>query len=229
MAQRKRIIRLWALLGLVVAVLLGVLAKPMIIGWRCYQLNASGEHATSAVVKKLASPTLVLQIESGSAEGSACTARTSAAHHDAIQIGQMLDIVHRPDIPGECVLNATLENSAALLWAISGGIAVIVLMLVWVGIVAQRSFAATAFLTSHLDADPKDVTCPQCGVEMAEGYLPLLAGIHWRELEEPVGLPHALGGLPGTTGWRSRPRLHAFRCEACSVVTFKYGEPAKAS
>jgi hypothetical protein len=46
---------------------------------------------------------------------------------------------------------------------------------------------------------------------------------YWRHPGEPVGLPHALSGLPGTVGRQRRPRLHAFRCEGCSVITLKYG------
>jgi hypothetical protein len=58
---------------------------------------------------------------------------------------------------------------------------------------------------------------------MAEGYLPILSGIHWRRPDQPIGLPHALSGMPGTVGWKGRPCLHAFRCEACRIVTFGYG------
>lgn len=41
--------------------------------------------------------------------------------------------------------------------------------------------------------------------------------------EEVVGLPHALAGLPGTVGWRGRPRPHALRCAPCQVITLRYG------
>ena len=59
-------------------------------------------------------------------------------------------------------------------------------------------------------------------VGIACGFL--LAALHWRAIEEPIGMPHALSGLPGTVGWRTRPRLHGFRCATCSIVTFKYGD-----
>jgi hypothetical protein len=196
-------------------------------GWRCYLLNASGEHASAEVVEKLASPILLLQVGSGSWEGHACTATTSRAHHEALRIGDVLAVVYRTERPGECVLAATLENSAVLLWSVSGGTAIVVLLVLWAGIAVHRSYAAPALLTSYLDADAKDVTCPQCGAEMVEGYLALLSGLHWRQIDEPIGMPHALAGLPGTVGWRVRPRLHGFRCEACSIVTFKYGDRRK--
>jgi hypothetical protein len=176
------------------------------------------------VVEKLGDSTLLLQIGSGSRAGNACTASTSQGHHEALRIGELLAVVYRTERPGECVLLATLENSAALLWSLTGAIGVVILLILWAGVAAQRSFTAPAFLTSYLDADAKDVTCPQCGAEMVEGYLALLAGLHWRQIDEPIGMPHALRGLPGTVGWKTRPRLHGFRCERCSVVTFKYGD-----
>ena len=224
MERRSKLVTLWALLGLLAAVIVGSVARPMMAGWRCYQLNASGEHASAQVVEKLADSTLLLQIGAGSRAGNACTASTSEGHYEALQIGEPLAVVYRTERPGECVLVATLENSAALLWSLTGAIAVVVLLILWAGVAAQRSFTAPMFLTSYLDADAKDVTCPQCGAEMAEGYLALLAGLHWRAIEEPIGMPHALSGLPGTVGWRARPRLHGFRCETCSIVTFKYGD-----
>jgi hypothetical protein len=224
MERRSKLVALWALMGLLVALIVGAMARPMMTGWRCYRMHASGEHASAQLVEKLGNARLLLQIESGSQAGSACTASTSARHYRALRLGELLAVVYRTERPGECVLAATLENSAALLWSLTGAIAVIVLLIVWAGISAQRSFFAPAFLTSYLDVDGKDMKCPQCGGEMAEGYLALLAGLHWREIGEPIGLPHALGGLPGTVGWRTRPRLHAFRCKKCSVVTFKYAD-----
>lgn len=224
MERRSRLIALWALLGLLAAVIAGAVARPLLTGWRCYQLNASGEHAVAEVVEKLASPTLLLQIGSGSWEGHACTASTSRAHHQALRIGDALAVVYRAERPGECVLAATLENSAALLRSLTGAIAIVFLLILWAGVIVHRSFTATVFLTSYLDADAKDVTCPQCHAEMTEGYLALLAGLHWRRIDEPIGVPHALSGLPGTVGWRARPRLHGFRCQACGIITFKYGD-----
>jgi hypothetical protein len=224
MERRSQLITLWALLGLLTAVIVGSVARPMMTGWRCYRLNASGEHAPAEVVEKLADSTLLLQIGSGSREGKACTASTSRGHYEALQIGEPLAVVYRTERPGECILVATLENSSALLWSLSGAITIIVLLILWAGVSVHRSYIAPVFLTSYLDADAKDMTCPQCGAEMTEGYLALLAGLHWRAIEEPIGMPHALSGLPGTVGWRTRPRLHGFRCETCSIVTFKYGD-----
>jgi hypothetical protein len=229
MSNRARIIGIWALSAALALTTLAIVARPMAIAWRCYDLNASGERADAEVVHKLESPMLVVQIAAGPRSGQACTAKTSAAHHEALEIGDSLPIVYLADRPDECVLVATLENSSLLLWAFTGGI-VSILLLIFVGaLVVHRSLTATPFLTSYMDVDGKRLACPQCGGEMAEGYLAVLAGLHWREPGEPIGVPHALSGLPGTVGWRARPRLHAFRCQACDIITFKYGSKSRAS
>jgi hypothetical protein len=226
MSNRARIIANWAAAAVLVLGLLAMVARPMATAWRCYTLNASGERAEAAVVNKLESPVLVLQIADGPDAGEACTAKTSPGHHEALQIGDPLAIVYSEDRPGECVLVATLENSALVLWAFTGGIAGFVLLILAGALIIHRSLTATPFLTSYLDVDGKRMACPQCSAEMAEGYLAVLSGLHWRAPGEPIGMPHALSGLPGTVGWRARPRLHAFRCEACEVVTIKYGTNA---
>ena len=223
MRPRRPLFVLWTVLGALLATLLLATAKPMAVGWRCYRLHAAGEHARAEVAKKLERSVLVLMVASGSQAGHACTATTSPAHHEVVEIGDTLAVVTRPGRPGECVLEGTLRNSASLLWFLTAGIAFAATLLLAIGVFVHRSLTARVFPTSQLRADAKDVKCPECGAEMAEGYLPLLSGLHWRRPAEPVGLPHALSGLPGTVGWQRRPRLHAFRCEGCSVITLKYG------
>jgi len=210
--------------GLVIALVLVPVTGPMARAWRCLELNSSGERADAEVVRKLESPTLVLMIQSGAQAGQACTARTSDAHHAALDAGDRLPIVYRPEAPGDCVLVATVENSALLFWSVAGAVALLVAMIFAGGVAIHRGFAGPVFMTSDMEVDPRQLSCPKCSVQMGEGYLVLLAGLHWRSPDEPVGMPHALKGLPGTVGWRTRPRLHAFRCEACSIVTFQYGK-----
>ena len=69
MERRSKLVTLWALLGLLAAVIVGSVARPMMAGWRCYQLNASAEHASAQVVEKLADSTLLLQMGAGSRAG----------------------------------------------------------------------------------------------------------------------------------------------------------------
>lgn len=78
-----------------------------------------------------------------------------------------------------------------------------------------------------MPVEAREVRCPACGKVMDEGYTPVLAGLHWRTLGAPVGLPIVLRGLPGTVGRRGRPRLHAFRCVPCEILTLQYGAPPK--
>ena len=33
----------------------------------------------------------------------------------------------------------------------------------------------------------------------------------------------AIGGFPGTVGWRGRPLVHAFRCTGCEILALQYG------
>ena len=79
-------------------------------------------------------------------------------------------------------------------------------------------------LTTHMDVDKNSVLCPRCGSKMNEGYMPTIGGVSWRDRNEAVGIPTIFSGLPGTTFWVKRPMLHAFHCEKCNIITFKYGK-----
>jgi hypothetical protein len=111
-----------------------------------------------------------------------------------------------------------------VLWFVSGGLGLLLLMILGFGIWVHRSYITAGLPQRRMEVDPGAVQCPVCGGKMDEGYLPLLAGMHWRLLGEPIGLPHALSGLPGTVGWRGRRLVHAFRCSGCEVITFQYGD-----
>jgi hypothetical protein len=223
MRKRAPLVRLWLLIGLFAAAILGISARPLARAWRCYELHATGTRAQAELVEKLAEPQLLLRLASGPAAGNACTAETSYAHWQALAPGAQLSVVHRAEVPGECTLEATLHNSAALLWLVTGTVAAILLGALALGAALQRSFRAPGQPRRRMPVDPSAVLCPACGDKLGEGYVPLLAGLHWRELGEPVGLPHALAGLPGTVGWRGRPRLHAFRCPGCEILILQYG------
>lgn len=220
MEKRAAVIRIWLLLGLLAAVLVAPLAGPMRRAWTCYARHDAGERATAEVVSTYAGG-LVLRLTSGPHRDAACTAKASET---AGEPGETLRVVYLAD-RSECVSVATLERSGAVLWALTSGLGCVLLLIVAVGLALQRAFRAPGAPQRPMQVDPGAVTCPACGGKMAEGYLVLLAGLHWREPGEPVGLPHALSGLPGTVGWRGRPRLHAFRCTACEVVSAQYGIP----
>jgi len=221
MARRRSWI-LWGALGLAIAGIGLVVARPFAVAWACYWRAAGGERAPAEVIGKHEQVGLVLRVSVGSRAGTTCTAGTSRAHYAETGVGDVLDVVVLPDTPGECELVATLENSAALLWAVTGMLAALFLGILLLGLFLQRSLARRPPPpTTHLDAS--ELRCPRCGTPMTEGYLPLVGGLHWRLPDEPLGLPHALAGLPGTVGWRGRPRLHGFRCAPCQVITLRYG------
>lgn len=222
MEPRKLALAVWLPTTAVVAVLLTVVAGPMETAWRCYQLHARGERAQTEVVGKAPRIGLVLRVTSGSRAGTSCTADTSEGHLAAAVPGDVLEVVLPEGKPGECVLVATIENSAALLTAVAALLVVLVLVLVLLGLFVQRSFTRPGVPSTRFDLPPGAAACPRCRAPMAEGYLPLLASVHWRDAGRPVGLPHALAGLPGTIGWRERPRVHAYRCPTCAIVTFQY-------
>lgn len=223
MATRRKIIGLWSVIALLIAGLAYAIYAPLAVAWRCYQLHENGEHVAAEVVDNKQEIGLILRVTEGSQVGQACTADSSDAIYERAQPGDRLAVVVRPEVPGECTLESTLEYSLVVLVSLGAAVGFFILLLVSVGAWIHRSLAAAPRLTAHLGLGPKDVSCPGCGAEMAEGYLPLLSGVHWRCIDEPIGLPHALSGLPGTVGWRGRPCLHAFRCAACRIVTFGYG------
>jgi len=229
MAGRRPILLVWCAVGLLCAVLLLGTARPLATAWRCWLDWNGGEHAPAEVVAKLESPNLVLRIEGGSQAGQACTADTSAAHHAALEIGTRLAVVYRHDRPGNCELEATLANSVHLMLALTSVVVVLVLFFVLVGLILQRSLGRRALPAARLPVEAEQLVCPGCGGPMEEGALVPMGGVHWRRVGEPVGLPSALGGLAGTVGWRSRPCLHAARCPACQVVTFRYGQAGAAT
>ncbi len=218
MPARRRSALVWLVLATVGVAIALPLARPLERAWRCYRLYADAPVVEGLVRAELDDGLLLLSLETGPQRGETCTARGRA------EAGDLLPVVHLPERPGECELEATVEASGALLWAISGALAAIALLLVWIGLVLQRSFREPGVPARRIETGEAPA-CPTCAEGMAEGYVVPLAGVHWRQAGEPVGLPHALGGLPGTVGWRGRPRLHAFRCTQCEVLTLRYGKP----
>jgi hypothetical protein len=218
--KRGAVIRLWVLLGLLAAVLVVPLVGPMQRAWTCFARHDAGERTSAEVVSTYAGG-LVLRLTSGPHRDSACTAKASETPGAP---GDTLRVVYLAD-RGECAAVATLERSRAVLWALTSGLGCVLLLILAVGLALHRALRRPGAPQRRMQVEPGSVACPACGGKMAEGYLVLLSGVHWREPDEPVGLPHALGGLPGTVGWRSRPRLHAFRCTSCEVLSAQYGIP----
>jgi hypothetical protein len=224
MSNRGRVVRLWVILAALSTVMAVSMWTPLRLAWSCYWLHANGERAEAELIERLENHTLLLRFATGSQIGQACTAGTSKAIYDAAQSGQSFEVVYFEERPGDCVLSSTVEKSGLLLWSLTVAIGSVLLLIVGIGFWLQRSYTTPRAPQRRMDADPGAVRCPSCASQMLEGYLPLLAGIHWRSLGEAIGVPHALSGLPGTVGRLARPRLHAFRCASCEIISFQYGE-----
>jgi hypothetical protein len=212
MTPRTKVILLWSVLGTCVAAIALLLARPLAVGWQCYWLYEYGDRQQAVVLHKLDNATFALHIKQGPDAGESCTADTSLNIYEGTEVGDTLEVVRLESKPGECELTTTIYASAQMLWIISGGVGLVVVGLFALGGVLTRSFTQSVVPKRRIEIDPREVRCPACEKRMDEGYLAVLSGIHWRNAGEPIGLPNALSGLPGTVGWRGRPTLHGFRC-----------------
>jgi hypothetical protein len=84
-------------------------------------------------------------------------------------------------------------------------------------------------LTTKIALKENEIQCPNCLLKMKEGYIPTVGAIPWRNMDQPVGMPTIFSGLPGTIFWLKRPKLHAYHCKNCRIVTFKYGKDNQCS
>lgn len=209
-----------AVAALVWLAILVAITPPFLRALRCYDDWASGTVAAGEVIEAEPELGLVLQFE----DGEACTVALGPASLEDFEPGEDVMAVRRADRPGRCELASTIEASQALLIALAAMVVVTLLLVVLIAIGFHRMLTQVPELTTHFDDVAAPVPCPRCEKPMEEGYLPLQAGVPWRKPGEPVGLVNAFRGLPGTVvGLRHRPRVHAYRCEPCEVVTFRYG------
>ncbi len=227
MASRSKQLWIWLAITALVALIVIPLWGPMRIAWRCYWLHENGVREQAEVMAKLPNANFALRVIDGPHAGEVCTADTSVAIYDDTEIGESLEVVYVEWKPGECELASTIEASGWLLWFVVAVIGSILAGLIALGVTLSRSFTRLVNPKRRMKVEAGEVRCHVCGEAMEEGYLPLVSGIQWRRIGEPIGLPHALKGLAGTVGWRGRPRLHAFRCSTCEIVSFQYGNPSE--
>ncbi len=136
-------------------------------------------------------------------------------------------ITYNPSKQAQCSLSFNITLNYYILLSILGLGLLFLLMTLGFTYYVYKSFKKPArdklvATTTRLDLEKID--CPKCGLIMTEGYLPTVGGVCWREKDDPVGIPTILSGLPGTTFWARRPKLHAFHCKGCEIITFKYGK-----
>jgi len=168
----------------------------------------------------------IVKFDTESGENIKCRFGVSKTTYDSISRRDQLRVIYLESSPEHC----SLPNSVSTLYVLSLSVIVIgfLFLLIFIGFLfyVYRSFKKPKnpeSLTTELIVNKDQVNCPECGKSMVEGYMPTIGGVSWRDRDEPVGIPTLLSGLPGTTFWFKRPKLHAFHCKNCNIITFKYG------
>lgn len=156
-----------------------------------------------------------------------CKLPVAKSTYDVFGIRDEFEIVYLPSQPDNCTLPASLDINYFILLTVFGSGFIFLLITLGFAFYIYRSFKRPASdkpvsMTTQLDLT--ELNCPKCSKKMTEGYLPTTGGVSWRDRGDPVGMPTILSGLPGTTFWVKRPRLHAFHCEQCKIIIFKYGK-----
>lgn len=157
-----------------------------------------------------------------------CSFTVSKLTYDVLVRRDKLVVSYLPSDPSICTLPDSLSASRTILMSMMAVAGTLLLLAGGFTVHVYRSFrnpdpGNPVALTTDLDLPPGEPRCPRCGAEMTEGYIPTSAGIPWRDRNDPVGMPMIASGLPGTKALLKRPRLHAYRCPKCDIVTFKYG------
>jgi flagellar basal body-associated protein FliL len=159
---------------------------------------------------------------------SVCTLRVSKYTYDIVSKRDILNVAYLPEDPSECTLPDGIELNLHLIASLLAVAVILLLLAAGFAFYIYRSFrkpppGKPVTLTTDLGIPPGGVACPKCGAPMTEGYMPTVGGVSWRDREDPIGIPTMFTGLPGTTFWVKRPALHAYRCEPCRIIVFKYG------
>lgn len=157
-----------------------------------------------------------------------CSFTVSKLTYDVLVRRDKLVVSYLPSDPSICTLPDSLSATRIILMSMMAVAGTLLLLAAGFTVHVYRSFrnpepGNPVGLTTAFDLPPGEPRCPQCGAEMTEGYIPTSAGIPWRDRNDPVGMPTIASGLPGTKSLLKRPRLHAYRCPKCDIVTFKYG------
>ncbi len=159
---------------------------------------------------------------------SACTLRVTKYTYDVIARHDILNVVYLPEDPSKCTLPDSVELNLYLLMSLVAVALFLLLLAAGFTYYIYKSFRKPPRdklvpLTTDLGMPVGGLACPKCGAPMTEGYMPTVGGVSWRDREDPIGIPTMLTGLPGTAFWVKRPKLHAYRCEPCRIIVFKYG------
>lgn len=169
---------------------------------------------------------LKLRYLSNSSNDNICEAVVSKNIYDRFKLKNEIRVLHESSA-ARCYLPQNLKGLYIISIAgLSFGV-IFLLIFLLLAIYIYKSFRKVRSpikLSTEISVAKDKIICPECLIEMEEGYIPGVGGINWRKRKDPIGLPNMLTGLPGTVFWFKRPILHAFKCKKCSVVIFKYGK-----
>lgn len=168
-----------------------------------------------------------VQLPGAGKEENICQISVSKSLYDLTPAGSRISVTFLPGKPWKCKLSSSIQGTMSILMAGHALSAFMLLCAFGAAIFLYRSHKKPApgdlsDLTTNMELD-KEVHCPKCSEQMKEGYLPMGFGIHWRNIDQPMGLPTIFGVLPGTVFWFKRPKLHAYHCTRCKIVLFQYG------
>ncbi len=192
----------------------GVLVRDKLVWTR--QSQNSGDHQ--------------LQVEffNSGGERNICQFSVSKLLYDYHPPGTKIPVIFLPEDPQKCKMSAGIPGTQLILKFALGISAFMMLFasgsLFFVFKSYKKSGPGDSSSLATEIGLKEGMCCPKCDSEMIEGYLPMGSGIIWRNINQPVGIPTVFGGLPGTVFLGKRPKLHAYHCASCKIVTFKYGK-----
>ena len=196
------------------------------------KIKFQGVTGTAKIIKKTSDPYSFLLIHQMDSNNNSCKVTVSKSTYDSYKTGNQIKVVYNKANPEFCTLPYSLNFNYLL--SLSLILLGLFFLIVSIGFAfyIKNSFRRpidknSLRLTTNLNINQTEVKCPKCNNNMVEGYLPTIGGVSWRNIDEPVGIPTILSGLPGTTYWVRRPKLHGYHCKNCQIVTFKYGSDTK--
>jgi len=169
----------------------------------------------------------IVKLSSLGGNENLCQFGVSQRLYNNSPLGVNIPVTFLPESPQRCKLSYSLSGSQSIL---SKGLALSVgMLLLALGSILFINHShkkpgpgSSSQLTTAIKSE-EPPNCPECGIRMTEGYLPMGFGIHWRNINQPVAIPTIFSGLRGTVFWLKRPRLHGYHCEKCRIIIFKYG------
>ena len=192
----------------------GILVNGKLI-WPLQQTKPSDEHV------------FIVRLSTKRGTENLCQFGVTQRLYNNSPLGIRIPVTFLPENPEKCKLSYSLPGSQSILFkglALSAGMLLFAFGSLFFVYRSHNKAGpgSSSKLTTEIKTD-NPVNCPECNIKMTEGYLPMGFGIHWRNINQPVAIPTIFSGLSGTVLWLKRPRLHAYHCEKCRIIIFKYG------